>query len=163
MKVSFWLAGEEYELILDPGDLNEFMVAVGKSHHRVRYELLSNKEVLLNIDGRVHTVFIDSNLTSYSISVNGLNIDIGRKAVYQSLGNRGKIQKKKDIKTSMPGKIIGVMVKEGEEVVEGQAVLILEAMKMQNEIRTPQSGRITRIFPKAGDTVEAGVLLFSVE
>jgi biotin carboxyl carrier protein len=54
-------------------------------------------------------------------------------------------------------------VREGEKVREGQAVLVLEAMKMQNEIKSPQSGTITRIVPKAGDSVEAGSLLFTVE
>jgi biotin carboxyl carrier protein len=41
--------------------------------------------------------------------------------------------------------------------------LVLEAMKMQNEIKSPQSGTITRVVPKAGDSVEAGSILFSVE
>jgi biotin carboxyl carrier protein len=63
----------------------------------------------------------------------------------------------------MPGRIIKVFVEEGEEVKEGQPVLVLEAMKMQNEIKSPQSGKVTRINPKAGESVEAGALLFSVE
>ncbi len=54
-------------------------------------------------------------------------------------------------------------MKEGDKVKEGQAVLVLEAMKMQNEIKSPQSGIITKINPTAGDSVEAGALLFSVE
>ena len=48
-------------------------------------------------------------------------------------------------------------------VEEGQAVLILEAMKLQNEIKSPQKGRLTKIGPKAGSSVETGALLFSVE
>ena len=63
----------------------------------------------------------------------------------------------------MPGKIIKVLVQEGESVQEGQAVLILEAMKMQNEIKSPQSGQIVRIVPREGESVETGALLFSVD
>jgi biotin carboxyl carrier protein len=54
-------------------------------------------------------------------------------------------------------------VKEGDKVKEGQAVLVLEAMKMQNEIKSPQTGIITKVNPAAGDSVETGALLFSVE
>ena len=63
----------------------------------------------------------------------------------------------------MQVRIVKVFVEKGEEVKEGQAVLILEAMKMQNEIKSPQPGIITKINPAAGDSVEAGSLLFSVE
>lgn len=163
MKFSFWIGGEEHRLDLVQKGRNEFLATIGGQEHRVFHEILSSREVLLNIDGLVHTVFIDSSLTSHNISVNGRSIKVYKKAAIQSLGIKGRAQQKKDVKTSMPGKIIDVLVKEGENVEEGQAVLILEAMKMQNEIKTPQSGRIARIFPKAGDSVEAGALLFSVK
>jgi len=79
------------------------------------------------------------------------------------LGKKGEKAKKRDIKTSMPGRVVKVLVREGEKVKEGQAILVLEAMKMHNEIKSPQSGIITRINPKVGDSVEAGTLLYSVE
>ena len=63
----------------------------------------------------------------------------------------------------MPGQIVKVLVQAGVEVEEGQAILILEAMKMQNEMKSSRSGKITRICVKAGDSVETGALLFTVE
>ena len=87
---------------------------------------------------------------------------IEKKSAHQILGDRKVEHKKRDVKTSMPGRIIKVLVKEGESVKEGQAVLILEAMKMQNEIKAPHSGRIIRIIPRAGESVETGALLFFV-
>ena len=50
----------------------------------------------------------------------------------------------------MPGRIIKILAGDDDAVEEGQAVLILEAMKMQNEIKSPQKGRIARIGPKPG-------------
>ena len=163
MKVTFWLAGEEFRLNLFQKDKNEFLVSLGEQKHHVFLEVLNTREILLNIDGRIHTVFLNSNLTSHSVSVDGQSFKLEKKAVLQSLGVREGVQQKKDVKTSMPGKIIDVLAKEGDSVEEGQAVLILEAMKMQNEIKSPLSGRIKRIFPVSGDSVEAGALLFSVE
>jgi biotin carboxyl carrier protein len=163
MTISLWFAGEEFRLKLVQKSKNEFLVSIGKNQHRVFYEVLSAQEILLNIDSRIHTVFIDSNLTSHSVSVNGKTYKLEKKSALQTLGVRDSAQQKKEVKTSMPGKIIKVMVQEGDTVHEGQPVLILEAMKMQNEIKSPRTGQITRIYPESGDSVEAGALLFSVE
>jgi len=56
----------------------------------------------------------------------------------------------------MPGKIVRVLVKTGDVVQAGQGLLVVEAMKMQNEIRTPKSGRIERMHVVEGQTVNAG-------
>lgn len=59
----------------------------------------------------------------------------------------------------MPGKILGVKAKVGEKVKKGQVVLILEAMKMENEIVAPEEGTIASIEVNEGASVEAGAVL----
>jgi biotin carboxyl carrier protein len=56
----------------------------------------------------------------------------------------------------MPGKIVLVLVKTGEAVEAGQGIAVVEAMKMQNEIRSPKSGTVERLLVAAGQTVNAG-------
>lgn len=56
----------------------------------------------------------------------------------------------------MPGKVIRVLVATGDEVQAGQGLMVVEAMKMQNEIRTPKSGKIERLSVSEGQTVNAG-------
>jgi pyruvate carboxylase subunit B len=63
----------------------------------------------------------------------------------------------------MPGKVLKVEVSAGEAVSEGQGLVIVEAMKMENEIRSPIDGVVTEIGVSEGDTVEAGAALFTVE
>ena len=63
----------------------------------------------------------------------------------------------------MPGRITTLLVKEGQEVRSGQGVLVVEAMKMENELLAPKEGRVTRIRVRPGETVEAGAGLFTVE
>ncbi len=63
----------------------------------------------------------------------------------------------------MPGKVIRVLVEEGQEVEAGQGILIVEAMKMQNEMQSPKPGRVTSIQVKAGDSVAAGSVLAIVD
>jgi biotin carboxyl carrier protein len=163
MNFSFWLDDKEYRIKLEEKIENEIKVSLGKKEFRVSVEFLSGDEILLNVDGRVHNVIVNSNSLFYSVYVNGRFFKVEKKSVLQILEKSGARPHKRDIKTSMPGRIVKLFVKEGELVKEGQAVLVLEAMKMQNEIKAPQSGTITRIHPEAGDSVEAGALLFSIE
>ena len=57
------------------------------------------------------------------------------------------------IKAPMPGKIIEVLVREGSSVLRGEPVVILEAMKMQNEIQSPVNGRVTKVNARPGTNV----------
>jgi pyruvate carboxylase subunit B len=63
----------------------------------------------------------------------------------------------------MPGKIIRVLVQTGDKVEAGQGLLVVEAMKMQNEIRSPKTGIIERLLAKEGQPVTAGEVLAWVE
>ncbi|MFY9688525.1 MAG: biotin/lipoyl-containing protein [Candidatus Acidiferrales bacterium] len=59
----------------------------------------------------------------------------------------------------MPGKVVRVLVKAGETVEAGKGILVVEAMKMQNEVRSPKSGKVERILVSEGQTVSAGDVL----
>lgn len=163
MNVSFWVDKKEYRINLTQSKENNIQVSLGRRKYEVSLEFLSPDEILLNIDGKVHNVIISSNATSYSVYLNGRCFQIEKKSVLQILGPKAGKQKKATVQTSMPGRIVKVLMEEGATVEEGQAVLILEAMKMQNEIKSPQTGRLTKIGPKPGDSVETGALLFTVE
>ena len=66
---------------------------------------------------------------------------------------------RQQILAPMPGKIIRVLVQTGEKVDAGQGLLVVEAMKMQNEIRSPKSGTVERLLVKEGQPVNAGEVL----
>ena len=163
MKVSFWLNDKEFRLDLAQTKENDIQVSLGKYTYRVSVEFINTDEILLNIDGKIHNVIVKTNTTSYSVYVNGSCFQIEKKSVLQILGPKTGKQRTANVNTSMPGRIVKILMNEGDEVAEGQAVLILEAMKMQNEIKSPQAGRINKICPKMGDSVETGALLFTVD
>jgi 3-methylcrotonyl-CoA carboxylase alpha subunit len=62
----------------------------------------------------------------------------------------------------MPGRIRKTLVRRGEEVVRGQVVLVLEAMKMEHSIRAPRDGVVTKLAHREGDLVEAGTVLAEI-
>jgi biotin carboxyl carrier protein len=66
---------------------------------------------------------------------------------------------RQQVTAPMPGKIVLVLVKTGEAVDAGQGIVVVEAMKMQNEIRSPKSGTVERLLVVAGQTVNAGELV----
>ena len=76
--------------------------------------------------------------------------------------NRDKIEKE-IIKSPMPGRIIDVLVREGSTVVKGEPLLILEAMKMQNEILSPGNGTIVKVMAKPGTNVMKDDLLVEIK
>jgi len=70
---------------------------------------------------------------------------------------------RQQIVAPMPGKVVRLLVKAGDHVEAGQGLLVVEAMKMQNEIRSPKSGTIERVLAKEGQPVNAGEILAWVE
>ena len=69
----------------------------------------------------------------------------------------------KDVKSPMTGKIVGVFVKPGNEVKRGQLLVVLEAMKMENQIRSHANGRIREINVCEGQSVDTGEILITFE
>ena len=67
------------------------------------------------------------------------------------------------LSAAMPGKVVRILLQEGAQVEAGQGILVVEAMKMQNEIKSPKAGTIQRIMVTTGDPVNAGDTVAIVE
>jgi biotin carboxyl carrier protein len=76
-----------------------------------------------------------------------------------ALANHGR----QEIAASMPGKVIRVLVAAGDAVEEGQGLVVVEAMKMQNEMKSPKAGRVAEVRARPDSTVVAGEILVVVE
>ncbi len=63
----------------------------------------------------------------------------------------------------MPGKLVRVLVAPGQDVAAGEGLVVVEAMKMENELRAPKAGRVKDVPVREGQAVEAGALLVVVE
>jgi len=80
----------------------------------------------------------------------------------QSHGGKGGRRNEK-VAAYMPGRVVALLAQEGETVTAGQGVVVLEAMKMQNEIRAEHDGTIAKIHVQPGQAVEGGDPLFELE
>lgn len=139
-------------------DGNEFLVD-GKKTGRTNYSLI--------VDNRSFEVEVDNTEDEYRVLVDGRTyriqlIDERRMRVGAArLG--AEPQGRQNVSVPMPGKVIAVLVAEGDPVDKGQGLVIVEAMKMENEVRSPITGAVKEIKVKPGDTVEGGAVLLVIE
>jgi len=110
-----------------------------------------------NFNERQYTFLINNN--KYKIIIQN-NLDKLIKDIGLSITNSKKTN---IIKAPMPGFILDINIKEGQEVKEGDTLLILEAMKMENAIISPKKGVIKSVIVKKGETVEKGQLMIELQ
>lgn len=114
------------------------------------------------IAGKVFNCVIEKN----EISVNGKRIAVNiqdPKRLSHNAGAMGQTGGRIELTSPMPGKVVRVILNEGDDVGEEQSILVVEAMKMQNEIQSPKIGKISSIKVTEGQTVNAGEVLAVVE
>jgi biotin carboxyl carrier protein len=78
-------------------------------------------------------------------------------------GGAGRREGRQNIIAPMPGKVVRVLVAEGDEVAAGQGIAVIEAMKMQNELKAAKAGRVVSVGAREGGTVAAGETLAVIE
>ncbi len=71
-------------------------------------------------------------------------------------GHELTLEGRQEVNAPMPGKVVRVMIEQGQPVEAGQGILVLEAMKMQNEVKSPKSGMVERLLVAEGQAVNAG-------
>ncbi|MED5230781.1 MAG: biotin/lipoyl-containing protein [Candidatus Thermoplasmatota archaeon] len=127
------------------------------------------KKRKVKVDGEEYDVELEKRDGVWNVTVEGksFNIEIEGGSVGESSVSKrkksGRGKKTGTISSTIPGKIISISVEEGQMVSEGDVVMILEAMKMQNEIHAPLSGIVAAVNCKPGDSVEANSPLVIIQ
>ena len=114
------------------------------------------------IDGRSYAAKL---LGEGEVSINGRVFQV---EVFDPRGPRGRRAAGERsgpqvVTTSMPGRVVRVLVTPGQQVAAGQRLIVVEAMKMQNEMKAPRAGRVVSVEAEAGATVSAGDILVVIE
>ena len=122
----------------------------------------------LVIDGQQHEAAVRADADGrYWVSAGGALLEVEATdpltfLAQQSHGDKGR-RGGRAVRAYMPGRVVSLLVAEGDEVAAGQGLLVLEAMKMQNEIQAERSGRVRTIHVAAGEAVEGGDPLLDLE
>ncbi len=119
------------------------------------------------IDGEEFDVDIEIEGDTYRATIEGQTFEFqipdSKGSAPRKRGSGGGRKRSGTVSASMPGKVVTVEVRIGDSVSEGETILILEAMKMQNEVAAPISGTVTEVHCEDGMNVEANVPLVVIE
>lgn len=110
----------------------------------------------------------DEGSLSYRLRRRGTNevahgVSFLRAGAGDGVASPGAKKKGVRVRAQMPGKIVRILVEAGAEVVRGQPLLVMEAMKMENEIRATQAGKVVAVKVSEGQAVETGADLMNLE
>jgi len=142
--------GSAYRVRLGDRWLVADVVNAGPYLRSLRLEDGTQLSLIHDRDGTLHQISLDDSIIHVDITD---PLSLNRKGREDELGAGGVIR------ALMPGRIVRVMIRKGESVLKGTSLLVLEAMKMENEIQAPADGVIDQVFVEAGQIVESGAEL----
>src|SRR5439155_20692408 len=160
--------GHEYsiEIKRSPKDANVWVGEVNGKALEVNAVQVAQGVLSTLIEGRTYELRRDSSASGNHLSLNGKTF---RCEVREPRALRGRrsagdyAEGPKRITAPMPGKVIRVVAPAGTPVEAGQGVIVIEAMKMQNELKSPKKGRVQKIVAGEGTAVNAGDTLAIIE
>ena len=121
----------------------------------------------LVVDGVAHTLAVVLSEDAWEIEHVGTRwavrvLDERTRQLQELTGDGGVSRKGGSVKAPMPGLVLDIEVEKGQTVEAGQGLIVLEAMKMENEIKAVAPGVVTAIHVEAGEAVEKGMLLIEI-
>lgn len=149
--------------------IDEKHVSVDGQTYEVDFESVSGQPVYsLIVNGRSHESYIQPGDDAWQVLLRGrlypVKVEDEREKRLRAAAGRGVAETGEfHLKAPMPGLVVAVPVAEGEQVEKGQVLVILESMKMQNELKSPRDGVVNRIRVRAGESVEQKQALLSVQ
>jgi biotin carboxyl carrier protein len=167
MKLKAKLDEQEYELQLKLSD-DRALVQVAEREYDLKIHQPVEGIVLVQNGSRVYECRIESHQMSdvFVVTLRGRTYTItiaDPKRLRSGENSHRHDHGSAEITAPMPGKVVRVLVEAGTQVEAGAGILVVEAMKMQNEMKTPRAGTIVSLNAKAGDTVNAGDVLAVVD
>jgi biotin carboxyl carrier protein len=168
MKLRAELAGEHLELSLRRDGERVFAEVGGRS-----YELEAREPergvYLLFHEGRVYECRVSGGVASAGateVRVGGSSYEVrlsDPKRLRGAGAAAGHGEGRAQVHAPMPGKVVRVLVEQGQGVEAGEGLVVVEAMKMQNELKSPKAGTVVELHARPGATVNAGDVLAVVE
>jgi biotin carboxyl carrier protein len=163
VKLEIEIAGKARTVDYTRGDA---AVMVDGTPVAIEAQLLRPGVLSLIVDGHAWCVVLEDDANEPAVYVGGARV-VYRVDDPRSLkarrGRAAGTDGPKAIKASMPGRVVRVLAQKGDAVEAHAGVVVIEAMKMQNELKSPKAGRIAELRVSAGDTVAAGDVLAVVE
>ena len=163
MKISAKAGAQVVEVTIERSN-GHYVVEIDGVRHEVDAHKLEADFYSLLSGGRSYEVSVEPRGDAYHVRHGAAEqvvalTDPSRRARELGAGAEGPA----NVVTLMPGKVVRVLVRDGDQVEAGQGVLVVEAMKMENELKAPRTGRVRALSVESGQSVEAGAVLAVIE
>lgn len=149
--------------------LDEHRVRISGRELKVDFNSVSGQPIYsLLVDGKSFEGFVYPGELAWEVLLMGRQFPVLvederekrlRAAAGSTLAESGEFH----LKAPMPGMVVAIPVKEGQQIEKGQVLAILESMKMQNELKSPREGEISRVLVRTGESVEQRQTILSVK
>jgi len=170
MKLRAELAGKDHEVILRRGDATVVAFVEGRNYE-VELRELARGQYLLVSGANIYKCRVEQKRDaaageSFEVSLGGHSYDVNivdPKRLRSGQSSAAHHTGAAELVSPMPGKIVRVLVAAGANVEAGTGIIVVEAMKMQNEMKAPKGGVVVSINAAEGATVNAGDVLAVIE
>jgi len=145
---------------------NIFIVSDGEKTYEADIRFISPNIISILVEGRSYRVYFARDRGKKFISFEGQQFTVEEPLESGESVQRDEVRSREDelmVKAPMPGKVIKIDVSEKEEVRKNQTLAVVEAMKMENEIKSTIDGYVKKIFVSAGDLVDSEKPLIELE
>ena len=159
--------GEKHEIEIKTEDLEVFAEIDGRKYTLEAREVEPNT-YLFNHDGKIFECYVApknaAGVTRVRQGTRSFDLQLSDPKRLRGAGNvEADADGIASIVTQMPGKVVRVLVEAGAEVKSGDGIIVVEAMKMQNEMKSPKDGTVKEVRFEIGATVNAGDVLAVIE
>lgn len=141
---------------------DDHAVTVGDREYRVSGASFSDGVLTFSVGHRIHRVLVSSNVL-------GRQITVGGRDYFERTGREGEARGPVahhhgggSVEAPMPGTVVSLGVATGDDVEAGAPVVVIESMKMQNELTAPMSGKVTSVSCRPGEQVAFGAVLVEI-
>lgn len=162
-----------FEVIVDGGSQRKISIErieggkfrVGEEERAVAVEVIEEGIYSLIVDGQSYEVTVRQEKKGYLVEIGAHTIPVKIEDPFKARSaiGKGAFEGEAAISSPMPGRVVGLKVELGQSVKEGEGVVLVEAMKMENELHAPKDGKVKSILIKVGDAVEGGQDLVVIE
>ena len=159
------LIDQQWVAVSLEGSTEEYTLRLPHRSLKVGAVILAEGSYSLLLDGSSFDVTVQRSPTHYSVTVNGVPFEVGLRDPKQLRHQTGAGEDSAgpaSVTSPMPGKLVKLLVAEGDSVKEVQGVAVVEAMKMQNELKAPKSGTVEKLCVVEGQAVNAGEGLLTI-
>jgi biotin carboxyl carrier protein len=156
------------EVLVELDHLPTGELSVNVDGRRLEAETLARAaSTSMRIDGRIVDLWMEGEPPGVGVIARGrrfyASVESERaRALSAALGDKGRADGEGVVVSPMPGRVLKVLVEEGEEIAAGAPLVVVEAMKMENELIAGRAGTVKKIFVTKGQTVEGGARLIEV-